>query len=560
MISSISRRAYLVVVGLVCVLASVSSAQLNTWEQAGMEVAWDFQAPTEPARSGDVFVTSHVSAKQKRTVYEVHHKGGPTTVFAAGQVDREGRRLDAAAAAFQADVELRTLKALGHDDAKIEVREVPQVSLLMQTGSGQLLLLDGETGELRWSVVIGKHNLTNLQPALGEDHVIAINGSTLYIINVETGKLEAERRLHGIPDAGPTIAGEQAIVPIMGRPFEVYSLSEGQLNQTPMFRASFGRVTGNPVATPLSVIWATDRGHVFMANPTTAIPTARIEARKGIVGTPAFVPPDWVVFGVEDGYVMAVELQQQVIQWEFFSGQSLSEPPYALDKAVYVPTSQNELIKLNASDGQLQWETTGVRRVVSGLRDRLYCESTNGDLVTLDTKAGRLLGRAPLSRQDHMLTNTLTDRIYLVRGNGLIECLRATGARWPTLHLPLPQLDTDEQTPVDGESETAISEPDSLGDSDDAGDISEDDPFADNATPADSMDEEDPFAAGDDQDPFATDAGDEQNPFAEGTSDDAGSDDADEEEDPFGADSDEEDPFAESDDDPFANLGEDPFG
>jgi hypothetical protein len=505
-------------------------AQQFDWQQVGLERAWKFQAPTDPARSGDLSAATFVSSERKRTVYEVSYEGGPKSVFVSGQIDRSGNRLDAAAAAFQADVELRTMKALGHDDAKIESREVPDVSLLVQTGSGQLLLLDGETGQLRWDITVGKHNLTNQKPAIGERYVAAVNGSTLYVINKETGKLEQTRALTGIPDAGPTIAGEKLFVPTMGRPFEVYSLLDGELHLPAKFRASYGRITSPPVATPLSVTWATDRGFLFMADPITGVSTARVESRRGIVGAPAFIPPDWVVVSIEDGYVLAVELQRQVIQWEFFTGQSLSESPFAMSSTVYVPSAQDELFALNVEDGKLKWNASDVSRVISGMDDRLYCVDSKGQLSILDVADGRKVAGAPIGPKDLVLTNGLTDRIYIVRHTGMIECVRADGAQWPTLHFPLAASDTADDKPAMKAAEEETASP------------------GDEGSELTAAEVDDVMASDEDENPFGTD--DEANPFGEDEAEEMGADDGFDDENPFDV-GDDEDPFGDTGDDPF---------
>ena len=520
-------------------VASHAAAQNLDWNQYGLERAWSFQAPTEPARAGAISVDKFVSGVKKRTVYEVTYAGGSKSIYVAGQVGRNGVRLDAESAAFQADVELRTLKALGHEDAKVDTREVPDVSLLVQTGSGQLLLLDGETGELRWNLTIGKPNLTNQSPAVGEDYVAAVNGTSLYIIDKEIGKLEQVHKLSGIPDAGPTIAGNQLMVPILRRPFEVYSLEGGALHKPARFRASFGRVTSAPVATPTHITWATDRGYLFLADTSEGLPMARVEARRGIVGAPAFVAPGWIIVGIEDGYVLATDLQTQMIQWEFFTGESLTATPYAFNETVYVATSQNQLFALNAEDGALKWRSTGVTQVVSGLEDRLYCVDPNGDLAILDVSDGRQVTSVPLDRRDRVLMNPLTDRVYVVHHSGLIECVRAEGARWPTVHVPLVAPDEAIES---SDEESPLQEPDSPGfDSDAATNGSDTDEAMGSAEPAD-----DPFGS-DDANPFDTDGDD---PFGSSAADDATDDSA----------ADEENPFATGDEDPFADAGDDPFG
>ncbi len=411
--------------------------------------------------------------------------------------------------------------------------------LLVQTGSGQLLLLDGESGQLRWSINVGKHNLTNQKPAIGENYVAAVKGSTLYIINAETGKLEQEHRLRGIADAGPTIAGESLMVPTIGRPFEVYSLDPAALHRLPSLRASYGRITSPPVATPQSLTWATDRGFLFVADPQTGIPLARVEARKGIVGAPVFIPPDRVVVGIEDGYVLAVELASQIIQWEFFTGQSLDQPPYAMDGTVYVPTSQNELFALDVETGKAKWSTAGVRRVISGLGEQLYCEGPRGELITVHTDDGRQIGELAIGNADQVLTNVLTDRIYIVRGNGRIECVHEEGARWPTLHIPLIADEAAGDT-ASSEDADAVEEPASSGGTGD-----EENPFS---GPAAVMDDGDPFAAAGDENPFAgennleaTDAAmeDDNTQAADDLEDAAKDDNPFDDEDPFGSD----DPF-----------------
>ena len=132
---------------------------------------------------------------------------------------------------------------------------------------------------------------------------------------------------------------------------------------------------------------------------------------------------------------------------------------------------------------------------------------------------------------DRLLANKQTDRIYLVRENGVIECIRAAEARWPTLHLPLPEVLPSEEPPATGEEAPTAAPEEPLAES-----TAPEDPFA---VPADEepLDEEpNPFAA--EAEMAAPEAAEEEDPFATG------------DDDPFAA-GDDEDPFATDDEDPF---------
>ena len=202
-----------------CQAQSRSYQALREMDALGLVSAWQTQLSTLGALDERAHLNLHVSPTLVRKIYDVVEDGRRTSF--AGPT-----------AAHDADIRLRTL-LMSDRQATLEVREVPLITLYVQTGSGKLEAIDGETGERRWSVGIGGPGAPQFTPMGNDDHVVAVSGASLYVISPATGKLIFERSLVGMAEVGPTVVGDKAFLGTMGGEFHVYSLHEDSRHFTP---------------------------------------------------------------------------------------------------------------------------------------------------------------------------------------------------------------------------------------------------------------------------------------------------------------------------------------
>jgi outer membrane protein assembly factor BamB len=118
--------------------------------------------------------------------------------------------------------------------------------LFVQTTGAIVHALDAETGRSAWVELVGRSDRFSAEPAANSKFVAVVNGSTLYLIERQTGRIEWSRKLRGSPGAGPVLTETHAFVPMINGVLEGYVLATRD-QQTPWIYQSLGRIFNQPV-------------------------------------------------------------------------------------------------------------------------------------------------------------------------------------------------------------------------------------------------------------------------------------------------------------------------
>ena len=174
-------------------------------------------------------------------------------------------------------------------------------TLFVQTDRAVLQAIDAETGRTLWVKEVGRRNFPSSRPAANGEMVAIINGSTLYILHRQTGRLLWQREVEGVAGAGPALSQTRAYVPmtdglVLAYPLKaipdpavelglfdpeseedakklearrIESLRLQQDVKPPLACQSFGRAMVQPLVTRETagdefVAWPTDRGYLFV--------------------------------------------------------------------------------------------------------------------------------------------------------------------------------------------------------------------------------------------------------------------------------------------------------
>ena len=503
----------LIAICLAGFLPSFVSAQ--SIGSGGLEVVWRAQVDVPQSRKRQTQVSVHLSKQNVIKAYEVVFDGG-SRLFAPQHIDRQGRALGETGAAHMADVELRVLKSRGIE-AEIIEHATPRITLYAQSTEGILYTIDGETGEIRWQVPIGRADYPNMLPAANDDYAAVVNGSTLHIVSLADGKLAWTKRLPTAPSNSPVVTDTHVFVPLHGGMLDGYSLDE-EVSKIPLRTRSLGSTQAKPVLTGNSITWPTDRGFLYSADKESGKVRFRMEARSNLVSNAAFLAPNRIFVGSIEGYLFCVNEKAGGMLWQFSSGESLASAPFASGDSVYAMTSRGSLFAVNSQNGIQRWQTSGIRQIVSASEDYLHCVGDRDQLVMLDRKSGGMVSTTSFGGR--VITNTVSDRIYVVTDSGQLVCLRQQNQQWPSITNMVKEImvdANDKSTPTEKVSDSAEvvdvdsaetdeedpfeSEEDVFGDEDDAMDDDGDDAFGDDE---DAFgDDEDAF--GDDEDAFGDD-------------------------------------------------------
>jgi outer membrane protein assembly factor BamB len=309
------------------------------------------------------------------------------------------------------------------------------------TTAGVVQELNAQTGETLWTASVGNPLYPNLGPAVSEQHVALVNGSTLYVLDRADGRPVKVRRIGGAPGAAPALTPGHVLVPLLNGRVVGFPLDRDVV--TPWYYQSFGRAGVPPMATSDSVVWATDSGHVYISGAKNLNVRSRLETGSEIVAPAAHATIKQeqedvkvVLVAAISGEVFAVEEATGRKRWKNATGYTITRSPAAVGDSVYVTSDEPSLHSIDAATGLLKWEAPNVAQFAAASRNRVYGVDELGGLVVLDAKTGAMIGRMATGSATTALVNDQTDRIYLVSNDGTVQCLREIGAKEPHHHRP----------------------------------------------------------------------------------------------------------------------------
>ncbi len=312
-----------------------------------------------------------------------------------------------------------------------ELPPIEPATLYVQSRRGVLQAIHAETGRTLWIRQVGRRNHISELPAANNEFVAVINGQILFLLDRRNGNFIWEHKLDVVPIAAPAIGEEWVYVPTVSGRLRAHSLKD----PTDYWNyGSEGPIRVQPLVIGNRIVWATDRGYLYVGDNREAAIDYRLETKKRIVapathfGVQAFVAS-------RDGYVYALELFSGVKSWRFSVGDPVSHSPIALNGRVYAISELGGMFSLSAKVGLKKWWSPNVGKFLASSSKRLYvADHRGGRMLVLDAESGARLNSLSMPRLDIRYINTQTDRIYLASSRGLVQCLREFDLTEPLIH------------------------------------------------------------------------------------------------------------------------------
>jgi outer membrane protein assembly factor BamB len=375
--------------------------------------------------------------------------------------------------------------------------------LTVLTSAGVVHEFDANTGKTMWIAPIGNPRYPSLGPDANLRHVALLNGSTLYVLDKTNGRPIIVRPVGGAPGASPALAKEHVFVALLDGRTEGYPLGEQTIS--PWYFQSYGRAMVPPLATPHSIVWSTDAGHVYVGDSQKLGVRFRVETGSEIIAAPAYRPP-YIYVATLSGELFAIHELTGERRWRYSAGFFVSRAPAAVGDRIFITTDEPALHCVNATKGQTLWVAPNITQFAAVSRNRVYGVDELNALVVLDAASGALLERMP-TEGTNALVNDQTDRLFLVSIDGIVQCLHEIGAQEPIFHHPPeteePPADEAAAPVVEPASPPADAEPETptppAFDDDPFGAMEEGDT---EEQPAEEPAEAGEFGAEDDEDPF----------------------------------------------------------
>jgi outer membrane protein assembly factor BamB len=319
--------------------------------------------------------------------------------------------------------------------ARYEVEDVvlDGDQLFVLTTAGSLQAFDANTGEVLWSRRIGNPGYPSLGPVANENHVALSNGSSVYVLHRDTGLEQLHHQITSGIGGAPALSDQYVFVPQFSGRVDAIGLENPR--PVPWYFTSAGRIFQNAIAGPDSIVWTTDSGHLYVADPHAEGVRYRFESSQPIVA-PATLHSGKIFAASTGGYTYALDEATGRQLWRHASGAPITKSPIALGETLFVASDEPALHSLNAKDGQPNWVARGVAEFVSASEGRVYGLDRLGNLIVLDREHGVVRSRARTNGEYHAVLNEQTDRLYLVSKDGLLQCFHEIGAEEPFYHVP----------------------------------------------------------------------------------------------------------------------------
>jgi outer membrane protein assembly factor BamB len=483
-------------------------------DRLGLEEAWHRQLGTIGGATSIVDMQIWVQRNTQREWIEIvaaDKDGKPT---AGGEVFRRistemknstGVAIGKKEAIRLADFDVRKLKRRGID-AMHRAVSLKQVRLYMLGDDGGLSAYDAETGELLWSLRVGDPKLGYGTLGISDEYVTVINGTTMHRIIADDRQLSnsvagggrplAPVRLDNVPIIGATNTNDFVLIPNTRSGIETYTYEA--IPGQPGFEIFAGQAMDKPTRFGASTIaaWTTDRGFLYIME-TAGEPTTyfRLQTDGNSDGGPTAASGERFFLGSAGGRVYGVKATRtgQVL-WNRSYGEPFYRAPYIAGDHVLISSSYGNLFCLNATDGIPVWSAPSryIETIFAHAGSHYFGRSSAGMLIVVDPVNGQQVRFGDEVRVRRVITNSETNRVYLVSNGGTIQCLKPTDADLPTFYGDI-AAPSPKQPKEDKAEKTENAEPaNPFG-------AAEADPNA--APPADPFGGETPMA-----DPFGADA------------------------------------------------------
>jgi len=535
-------------------LAAQSIVSADQAQRAGMVVNWFAQA-RGVGGSGLVNTSLVVDEDQGTTYFELQG-GRLREVISEKGIAPDGqpfKNIEAAEefAKIRQEVMQKHLEFEGSSEqVSINKYSIPKSSIYCMSNSGVVQAFDAETGRLLWQTEIGTSSFPSSGVGASKKLVAAVNGSSVYCLDPGTGKLLWQKRCEKAVMGPPSATDEAVFVPLADGRMQIFdATTSGNLTQTMI---SKGTAFNAPTVSGKVVSWATEGGFLSVA-PVDDMNKILFRVKAGsAINAPATSKGNLMFVASHDGFLYTFDKNRGTMVWSSSIGEHCSSSPYPIGDYLFVVTEENHLYKFDSRNGVTApgWEKhlDGIRKVVGASRDRLYVQTTTEQILALDLETGSKLGTLGGSRGLEPIVNYITDRIYLVSGSGVIECLRETASTTPFIHMDEVSQITPMVPDLPGSKRVRPKNEDT-------------DPFSDGVNPKPIKPEDaDPFG-----NPTPTKP-DSDDPFG-GGGNSGGAGKQKPSDDPFGGGKDAGDKGGKDNDDPFGGggsgggkQGDDPFG
>ncbi|MCA8991626.1 MAG: PQQ-like beta-propeller repeat protein [Planctomycetaceae bacterium] len=348
-------------------------------------------------------------------------------------------------------------------------------NVYLQSRSGLMTTFNVETGERRWSKLLGIPDRVGYPAATNDRQILVSIGSNVISMDKLTGQELWKLRVPELPSASPEVDDNLAYVGTVDGSVYAFDLKRvrelHQESRLPEWahiaqrwhRQAPGEITSSPISTGTTVSFASKSGVVIGVNTRDKQPRYDFYTDGQIV-SPVGRSEDLIFVTDDNGRLFCINQDNGQLRWTYSTGTYIQEQPRAIGHQLFIITHRRGMECLSVAGGNTMWSQAGITEFIAASETRIYGSDVSGNLIIMNRQDGSILGTLRMRKFGMRIANDRTDRIVLSTPGGLIVCLRESGAEFPAYHLfpnrqpILPEMFDESAAPEEPEAPAAPAE------------------------------------------------------------------------------------------------------
>ncbi|WP_339742805.1 PQQ-binding-like beta-propeller repeat protein [uncultured Rubinisphaera sp.] len=336
---------------------------------------------------------------------------------------------------------------------KIQHISIDERSLVAITATGMVTMFDAETGEKLWVNRIGRGTQATFEPVMNDDEVLIVTGMTLYSLDRVKGDIKWNILLPQMASTAPSADDNQIYVGTLDG--SVYAFDLRKINKlynerllpdyslaTRVWRYKTAqKITSPPVSYGRAVSFASLDKSLYTVSAATRKLLFQFETDAPI-SAPLTIHNEYMFLASEDYNFYCLNAKNGQVRWSFLSGLPIRKAPYIIEgtirgvrtEVVYVLPEAGGMSALDAYNGFPIWSEPQKRAVDfrAATQNFVFVTDAINNILILERNFGEVVGMIPATSFNVATPNSRTDRLFLVRDNGLIVMIRESDDTYPT--------------------------------------------------------------------------------------------------------------------------------
>lgn len=369
---------------------------------------------------------------------------------------------------------------VGQDRVRYMVLD--EQSLYVQSSGGIITAFDSETGQKRWAVQLGRHNLPSQACVSNDDKVLAIVGTTLYALDKITGELIWKLSLPNSASTSPSVDNSRLYYGTLDGSVYAYDLKKIEelhndnllpqwTNVALLWRyKAAGEITTQAISNDLTLNFASRDNSLYALTAANRKLQWQFETDQP-VSAPLGHSPGFVYLASEDFNVFCIKQDTGSVRWQFVAGLPIRKEVRIIENNCYVFPHRGGVFCISKISGERRWKKPYMEDFIGATKNLVFLTDNQGQISILASSDGAPIGSLPLNDFSIRYGNELTDRLYIATESGLIVCLREQNKEFPTYHMfperqpILPEFASDDPAEDDAGDATAADAADTSNDS-----------------------------------------------------------------------------------------------